>query len=36
MPLGGFEPTIPEFEWVKMVHALDSVATVIGTENLCL
>jgi hypothetical protein len=24
----------PEFKRVKMVHALDSVATVIGTENI--
>jgi hypothetical protein len=28
----GFEPTIPVFEWAKMVHALDSAATVIGTS----
>jgi hypothetical protein len=27
----GFEPTIQEFERVKTVHALDRVATVIGS-----
>jgi hypothetical protein len=26
----GFEPTMPEFERAKIVHALDCVATVIG------
>jgi hypothetical protein len=26
----GFEPTIPVFDRVKTVHALDSAATVIG------
>jgi hypothetical protein len=31
MPKVGFEPKIPVFEWVKMVHALDRVATVIST-----
>jgi hypothetical protein len=31
MPLVGFEPTIPEFERAKTVHALDGAATVIGT-----
>jgi hypothetical protein len=30
MPQVGFEPTIPAFERVKKVHALDRVATVIG------
>jgi hypothetical protein len=30
MPQVGFEPTIPVFEWVKTVHALDRAATVIG------
>jgi hypothetical protein len=25
-----FEPTIPVFEWAKIVHALDRAATVIG------
>jgi hypothetical protein len=30
MPRGGFEITIPVFEWVKMIHALDRAATVIG------
>jgi hypothetical protein len=31
MPLVGFEPTIPEFERAKTVHALDRAATVIGS-----
>jgi hypothetical protein len=26
------EPTIPAFEWAKTFHALDSAATVIGTD----
>jgi hypothetical protein len=30
MPRVGFEPTIPVFERAKMIHALDSTATVIG------
>jgi hypothetical protein len=30
MPREGFEPTIPAFERVKTVHALDRAATVIG------
>jgi hypothetical protein len=30
MPLLGFEPTIPVFEWAKIVPALDRAATVIG------
>jgi hypothetical protein len=30
MPYVGFEPTIPAFEGVKTVHALDDAATVIG------
>jgi hypothetical protein len=30
MPQVGFEPTIPVFERVKTVHALDRAATVIG------
>jgi hypothetical protein len=30
MPSVGFEPTIPAFERVKTVHALDRAATVIG------
>jgi hypothetical protein len=34
MPQVGFEPTIPEFERVKAVHALDHAATVIGTSQL--
>jgi hypothetical protein len=32
MPQVGFEPTIPVFERVKTVHALDRAATVIGEE----
>jgi hypothetical protein len=28
----GFEPTIPVFERVKTINALDSAATVIGDE----
>jgi hypothetical protein len=41
MSLVGFEPTIPELEAPKTVHALDSAATVIGRllavrpRNLC-
>jgi hypothetical protein len=31
MPQVGFEPTIPAFERVKKVHALDGAAIVIGT-----
>jgi hypothetical protein len=30
MPLVGFEPAIPVFEWAKTVHAFDRAATVIG------
>jgi hypothetical protein len=30
MPRVGFEPTIPVFEGVKTVHALDRAATMIG------
>jgi hypothetical protein len=30
MPRVGFEPTMPEFEKAKTVHALDRAATVIG------
>jgi hypothetical protein len=30
MPRVGFEPTIPVLEQVKIVHALDCAATVIG------
>jgi hypothetical protein len=32
MPRVGFEPTIPEFEQTKPVHALDCAATVIGNS----
>jgi hypothetical protein len=28
----GFEPTIPMFERVKTVHALDTAATMIGSS----
>jgi hypothetical protein len=31
MPLVGFEPTIPDFERAKTVHALDRAATVIDS-----
>jgi hypothetical protein len=34
MPRVGFEPMIPVFEQVKMVHALDPTATVIGSAKL--
>jgi hypothetical protein len=30
MPRGGIEPTIPVFERMKTVHALEGAATVIG------
>jgi hypothetical protein len=30
----GFEPTIPEFERAKTVHALCRAATVIGTAEV--
>jgi hypothetical protein len=30
IPRVGFEPTIPVFEWAKIVHALDRATTVIG------
>jgi hypothetical protein len=31
MPQVGLEPMIPVFEWEKTFHALDRMATVIGT-----
>jgi hypothetical protein len=31
MPQVGFEPTIPAFQRMKTVHALDRAATVIGS-----
>jgi hypothetical protein len=31
-PQGGFETTIPVFEWAKTIHALDRSATVIGMQ----
>jgi hypothetical protein len=31
----GFEPTIPVFERVKTVHALDVTATLIGITSFC-
>jgi hypothetical protein len=34
MPQVGFEPTIPEFEREKAVHALDRAATVIGIDEI--
>jgi hypothetical protein len=36
MPSPGFEPTIPEFELAKIVHALDRAATVIGRVKVYL
>jgi hypothetical protein len=33
MPQVGFEPTIPVFEQVKTVHALDGTVTVIGISS---
>jgi hypothetical protein len=33
MPRVEFEPTIPVFEQVKAVQALDRAATVIGRES---
>jgi hypothetical protein len=35
MPRVGFEPTTPVFERAKTVHALDSVAFVIGVRLSC-
>jgi hypothetical protein len=32
MPLVGFKPTIPVFEWAKTFHALDLAAIVIDTD----
>jgi hypothetical protein len=34
MPRVGFEPTIPAFERVKTVHALDRASTVTGDVRL--
>jgi hypothetical protein len=34
MPRMGFEPKIPVCELAKSVHALDRVATVIGSESI--
>jgi hypothetical protein len=34
MPRVAFEPMIQEFELAKIFHALDRVATVIGTDLL--
>jgi hypothetical protein len=34
MPQAGFEPTIPEFERTKTVHALDRAAIVIGVLKI--
>jgi hypothetical protein len=33
MPRVGLEPTIPVFEGVKTVHALDRAATLIGFSS---
>jgi hypothetical protein len=33
MPPVGFEPTIPMFEWTKIVHASDRAATVLGRRT---
>jgi hypothetical protein len=30
MPLVGYEPTIPAFEWAKILYALDRSASVNG------
>jgi hypothetical protein len=30
MPVVGFEPTIPVFEWAKTVHAFNRAATILG------
>jgi hypothetical protein len=32
MPRVGFEPTIPVFERVKTIHALDRAASVFGQQ----
>jgi hypothetical protein len=32
----GFEPMISTFEWAKTVHALDHMATVIGSNIITL
>jgi hypothetical protein len=34
MPKVGFKPMIPVFEWAKAVHALDSVATMMGMDYI--
>jgi hypothetical protein len=34
MPRVGLKPTIPVFEQVRAVHALDSAATVIGHYSI--
>jgi hypothetical protein len=34
MPRVGFEPTTPEFEREKTVHALDRTATVVGATDI--
>lgn len=36
MPLVGFEPTFPMFEWTKIFNALDLATTVISNRfNYC-
>jgi hypothetical protein len=32
IPLVGFEPTTPDFEWAKTIHALHRAATVTGSD----
>jgi hypothetical protein len=34
MPWVGFQPTIPNFEQAKAVHALDRAVTVIEYKNI--
>jgi hypothetical protein len=36
MPQVGFEPTIPAFQWAKIVHSLHRAATMIGVCNVDL
>jgi hypothetical protein len=36
MPRVGIEPTIPAFEQMKTVHALDRAATVIGRNYIAI
>jgi hypothetical protein len=34
MPQVRFKPTIPVFEWAKIVHTSDRAVTVIGTYHI--